>query len=680
MRKIILSILIFVCFLTQIPLHAQEAANEKLTPKPHYGAEANLSLQLLETFHYRKLTMNDSLSAVILKEYIETLDNNKSYFLQSDIDNFQVYADKIDDFTKESNVNVAYEIYDQFKQRFDERMDYLYNNLLDYKFDFTKDEYYDADRSEMSYAKDKDELNEIWRKIIKSQVLSLKLNGKADSSITKTIVSRFDRFKKALNQYKSEDVFEIYMNSIAESFDPHTSYFSPKAYDKFQQDMSLSLEGIGARLQTDNDFTKVIEIIPGGPAMKSDLIHPNDRIVGVGQGEDGEIVDVIGWRIDDVVQLIKGPKGTTVRLEILPAESGIYGPSKTISLVREKIKLEDMEAKAEVVPVMRSGVKYNFGVITIPGFYRDFEAYYNGDPNFNSTTRDVKRLIKELQSKNIDGLMIDLRNNGGGSLEEAIELTGLFIENGPVVQVKSSNKKVSVRKDEDLELNYSGPLTVMINRFSASASEIFAGAIQDYGRGVIIGESTFGKGTVQNVVDLGRYLNLPEGERAGQVKLTIQKFYRVTGSSTQHLGVHPDVNFPSAFGADEFGESGRPSALPWDQIKSANFNPINQVNDKLITEINSEYKHRLDTDKYLKDLVEETEELKNSISKTTISLNEEKRKKEIEELEKKRLDRSANNNSVVDKEGIYDVKDIDVDDKYLREGLIVLSDVVSAIG
>lgn len=680
MRKIVFGLLLLIGALNLIPLKAQQVSYKELEAKPHFGAEANLTLQLLETFHYRKLAMNDSLSAVILNDYIGTLDNNKSYFLQSDIDEFQVYSDKIDDLLKASNVNVAYVIYDRFKARFDERMDYVYKTLLKYEFDFTLDETYESDRSELPYAKDKEELEEIWRKIIKSQVLSLKLNGKADSSINKTIVSRFDRFKKALAQYKSDDVFEIYMNSIAESFDPHTNYFSPKAYDKFQQDMSLSLEGIGARLQTDNDFTKVVEILPGGPAMKSDLIHPDDRIVGVGQGEHGEMVDVIGWRIDDVVQLIKGPKGTTVRLEILPAQSGIYGPSTTISLVRDKIKLEDMEAKAEVVPVTRNGVKYNFGVITLPGFYRDFEAYYNGDPNYNSTTRDVKRLIQELQTKKIDGLMIDLRNNGGGSLEEAIELTGLFIENGPVVQVKSSNKKVVIRKDEDLEINYEGPLTVMINRFSASASEIFAGAIQDYGRGVIIGETTFGKGTVQNVVDLGRYLNLPEGERAGQVKLTIQKFYRVTGSSTQHLGVHPDINFPSAFGADEFGESGRPSALPWDQIKSAKYDPVNKVSDKLITEISSEYKERLQTDRFLKELVEETEELKSSISKSTVSLNEEKRKKEIETLEKKRTERSANNNSIVEKEGIYEVKEIDVEDKYLREGLIILSDIVTVVG
>ncbi len=676
-KKLILSLLFIA---TSISVFAYDSDSTELVPKPQFAAEAKLTAQILDTYHFSKINLNDSLSSVILDSYIETLDNNKSYFIQSDIDSFEKYRYEIDDFTKEGKVDVAYAIYKVFNQRFNDRMAYVDNSLESEDFDFTIDEYYDTDRSKMPWAKNEAELNELWRKVIKSQKLSLTLNDKDPKEINKTIKTRYDRFKKAISQYNSEDVFELYMNTIAEAFDPHSNYFSPKTSDRFQQNISLSLEGIGARLQTDNDFTKVVEVLPGGPAKKSDLIHANDRIVGVGQGEDGEIVDVIGWRIDDVVDLIKGPKGTTVRLEILPAQTGVYGSSETITLVREKIKLEDMEAKAEVIPTTRNGKAYKVGVITLPSFYMDFEAYQKGDPNYNSTTRDVKRLVNELKDKGIDGLMIDLRNNGGGSLAEAIDLTGLFIKDGPVVQVRSSSNKVEVGSDEDPELVYDGPMAVLINRFSASASEIFAGAIQDYHRGVVMGETTFGKGTVQSVIDLGRYITVPEGEKVGQLKLTLQKFYRVTGSSTQHLGVSPDVNFPSAFSADEFGESSRPGALPWDQIKGTKYNPTNQVSPKLLADLNKDYNKRLTTDPVLIDLVEETGELKANIAKTRISLNEEKRKLEIAEAEKKKADRLKLTGTKIQKEGEANPESINLDDKYLEEGVVILAEMISAIG
>ncbi|HNP17252.1 MAG TPA: carboxy terminal-processing peptidase [Fulvivirga sp.] len=676
-KKLILSLLFFAA---SISVFAYDRDSTELVPKPQFAAEAKLTAQILDTYHFSKINLNDSLSSVILDSYIETLDNNKSYFIQSDIDSFEKYRYVIDDKTKEGNVEIAYAIYKVFNQRFNERMAYVDNSLENEDFDFTIDEYYETDRSKKPWAKDEAELNELWRKVIKSQKLNLTLNGKDPKEINKTIKTRYDRFKKAISQYNSEDVFELYMNTIAEAFDPHSNYFSPKTSDRFQQNISLSLEGIGARLQTDNDFTKVVEVLPGGPAKKSDLIHANDRIVGVGQGEDGEIVDVIGWRIDDVVELIKGPKGTTVRLEILPAQTGVYGSSEIITLVREKIKLEDMEAKAEVIPTTRNGKTYKIGVVTLPSFYMDFEAYQKGDPNYNSTTRDVKRLVNELKEKDIDGLLIDLRNNGGGSLAEAIDLTGLFIKDGPVVQVRSSSNKVEVGSDEDTELVYDGPMAVLINRFSASASEIFAGAIQDYHRGVVMGETTFGKGTVQSVIDLGRYITVPEGEKVGQLKLTLQKFYRVTGSSTQHLGVSPDVNFPSAFPAEEFGESSKPGALPWDQIKGTKYSPTNQVSPKLLSELNKDYNKRLTTDPVLIDLVEEIGELKANIAKTRISLNEEKRKLEIEEAEKRKADRLKLTGTKIQGEGDDKPEDIKSDDKYLEEGVVILAEMISAIG
>ncbi|MEQ8475026.1 carboxy terminal-processing peptidase [Fulvivirga sp.] len=659
---------------------ANPSDSTDLVPKPHFASEAQLAAQILSTYHFRKISFNDSLSSVILDDYIETLDNNKSYFLQSDIEEFKKYRYVLDDYTKEGQIEPAYDIYKVFKQRFDERMDYIYSTLLNYNYDFTINEYYNTDRSEEPWSKDEAELNDQWRKIVKSQALSLTLNGKEKNEIAKTIKTRYDRFKKSIDQYNAEDVFELYMNTIAEAFDPHSNYFSPKTSDRFQQNMSLSLEGIGARLQNDNDFTKVVEILPGGPAMKSDAIHADDKIIAVGQGEEGEMVDIIGWRVDDVVTLIKGPKGTTVRLEILPAETGVNGPSETITLVREKIKLEDMEAKAEVIPVTRNGSSFEVGVITLPSFYMDFEAYQKGDPNYNSTTRDVKRLVNELKAKEVDGILIDLRNNGGGSLSEAIDLTGLFIENGPVVQVKTASNKVEVGEDEDPELVYNGPLAVLINRFSASASEIFAGAIQDYHRGVVLGETTFGKGTVQSVIDLGRYINLPEGEKAGELKLTLQKFYRVTGSSTQHLGVSPDVNFPSAFEAKEFGESSRPSALPWDQIKSTKFKPSNQISPQMISALNQDYTKRLESDKDLIQLVDETAELKENISRTKISLNEDIRKKEIEDAEKRKAARNDLSGTKVELEGQQKPDAIDVDDKYLKEGVVILSEIISSVG
>ncbi|UII26153.1 carboxy terminal-processing peptidase [Fulvivirga maritima] len=679
----VLVLLSFITYSSGSLSHLSYDPNDSTTlrPKPYYGDEAKLITQILDTYHYKKIRLNDSISSIVLDDYIETLDNNHSYFLQSDIDSFEKYRTQLDDLTKAGDVSPAYEIYEVFKERFDNRMAYVKDHLLKYEFDYTKDEYYDTDRSKEGWSNNTEELNNLWRKMVKSQALSLKLTGKTQEEITDMITKRYDRFDKAIQQYKSEDVFELYMNTLAEAFDPHTNYFSPRTSDRFKQNMSLSLEGIGARLQTEADYTKVIQVIPGGPAAKSNLVHENDRIIGVGQGEEGEIVDVVGWRIDDVVELIKGPKGTTVKLELLPAETGVNGPSKEITLVREKIKLEDMEAKAKVVPFNKDGKEYNIGVITLPSFYMDFEAYQKGDPNYNSTTRDVKRLVKELEAKGIDGLMMDLRNNGGGSLAEAIDLTGLFIKDGPVVQVRSSSNKIEVGEDEDPDVIYDGPMAVMINRFSASASEIFAAAIQDYHRGVVVGEQTFGKGTVQSMIDLARYMNVPDGEKVGQLKLTLQKFYRVTGSSTQHMGVSPDVNLPSAFDAKEFGESANKSALPWDQISSANFSTTNKVSSQMVSKLNNDYNKRMKTDVDLKELVEDTKELKESLARTRISLNEEKRKEEMEEAEKRKANRVSMNGTKIDKEGKKTPEDeIDLDDQYLKEGVIILTDLISDIG
>lgn len=652
----------------------------ELKPKPVYGKEAKVVSFILDNNHYRKINLDDSLSAVILTQYIESLDNNKTYFTAADIAAFDKYKDKIDDLTKAENVGPAYEIYNVFKHRFDERMDHVLGTLVNENFDYTKDEYYETDRTKEPWPKNDAELNEIWRKIIKNQALSLKLAGKKPEEIQKTLKERYERLVKTYTRdVNSEDIFSMYMNSITESYDPHTNYMSPSMADRFKQSISLSLEGIGARLQTENDYTKVVEILPGGPAEKSDLIKVNDRIVSVGQGEDGEMVDVIGWRIDDVVKLIKGPKGTKVRLGILPAETGVGGPAKEFILVRDKIKLEDQQAKKQMINFQNDGKTMNLGVITLPSFYMDFEAYQKGDQNYNSTTRDVQRLIKEMQREGMDGLVLDLRNNGGGSLTEAIDLTGIFIKNGPVVQVKNSANKIEVGADDDPTVVYNGPLVVLTNRFSASASEIFAGAIQDYNRGIVVGESTYGKGTVQTVIDLGKFINDPDSE-VGQLKLTFQKFYRVTGSSTQHRGVMPDIQLPTALDPEQFGESSQPSALPWDEIRGTLYQKTPVVNTRVLAELNKSYNNRLKTDANLGRFVDSTAVVRKNMKDTRISLNEAVRKKELEEVQRREAGAKLNT-KLPAKEQPLSTDLSELNDQYLREGLFVLRDLIrSKIG
>jgi len=502
----------------------------------------------------------------------------------------------------------------------------------------------------------------------------LKLAGKKPDEITETLKTRYQRFAKTFSQFTSEDVFGIYMNSITEAYDPHTNYMSPKQSDLFKQQMSLSLEGIGAQLQSENDYTKIVRILPGGDAQKSGKVNENDLIIAVAQGKDGEMVDVVGWRLDDVVKLIKGPKGTVVRLMILPAKTGVNGPAQEVVLVRDKIKLEDQAAKKEVINYQLNGRQAKLGVISLPSFYMDYEAYQKGDPNYKSTTRDVKQLVGELKAEGVDGIVMDLRNNGGGSLPEAVDLTGLFIKNGPVVQVKNSSSKIDVLADDDKEIFYSGPLVVLTNRFSASASEIFAGAIQDYQRGVVVGEPTFGKGTVQTVLDLSRFIN--DDEPVGDLKLTFQKFYRVTGSSTQHKGVSPDISLPSAFDAEHFGESASPSALPWDVIRAASFQKTTDVNERVVAALNKSYQDRVRYDANLKKFISETDILRKNINETRISLNENKRKQEMADAEEKKAAEKLDT-KVTSKEGLPVNELQNMKDEYLREGLLILGELVT---
>ena len=647
-------------------------------PNSYYLLEDQLVNTILTRYHYKKFDLNDSLSSVILDRFINSLDNGKNYFLKSDIDLFEKYRNKLDDDIKSGDISPFYEIFNIFLSRMVERVNYI-NTLLDTEFDYTKDEKFLVNRDKAVWQKNEEGMNDLWRKRIKNDALGLKLNGKDWEAIKSNLKKRYENYSRILDQYNSEDVFQLAMNSFTEAIDPHTNYLSPITSDNFKIDMSLSLEGIGARLQSDDGYTKIVEIIPGGPAFKSEKLHVDDRIVAVAQGDSEEFVDVVGWRITDVVQLIRGPKGTKVRLQIIGAGKTLNSIPKEIALIRDKIKLEDQSAQSSVIDIINGGESYKMGVITIPKFYIDFDAERNGDKNYKSTSRDIKNLLVDLEKKNIDGLIIDLRNDGGGSLEEAIKVTGLFIKDGPVVQVRNANGQIMVDKDLDPDIVYSGPMAVLVNRYSASASEIFSGAIQNYGRGLIIGENTYGKGTVQNLIDLNR-ISSSNKFKLGQVKLTIAKFYRIDGSSTQKVGVIPDIVFPSPIDQKDFGESSEPSALPWDKINATDYKKFSELNS-FIPKLNQLSENRRNSDPEFKYIREDIEEYKEAVKRDYVSLNENMRKKEKEEKEEKEFQRENERRKV---KGLKLLKkgetppenEEETPDPYLTESAQIIADYI----
>ncbi len=598
-------------------------------------AEA-LVIRILTNYHYRKLKLDDSLSVAVYNKYLDDIDHNKLYFLASDVAKFDQYKTSFDDFLIRDELEVPYGIYNTFRKRYQERSAYIQNLLSKPEpFDFTKEESLNTDTDKMTWAKSSAELDDTWRKYIKSEALDLKLAGKADTLALRTLRDRYKNRDRALARIRTEQVFQMYMNAYAESLDPHTNYLGPVSADRFKQDMSQSLEGIGALLREEDNYIKIVEVIPGGPAFRGKQLKKEDRIMGVAQGDNTNFTDIVGWFVDDAVKLIKGPKGTIVRLQVLAANALPNTPPREIRIVREKIKLEEQRAKSEMVTVDRADKPMKIGVIDIPLFYRDFEGAQKREKEFSSTTRDVQTQIEQLRKDGAEGIVIDLRNNGGGSLTEAISLTGLFISKGPVVQVKESQGELEVQSDTDASIAYDGPLAVMVNRFSASASEIFAAAIQDYKRGVIVGEQTYGKGTVQTLVDLNRWVP-KETENLGEVKITVAKFYRINGSSTQMRGVTPDLNLPTAFKVDEYGESSQPSALPWDQIPSTRYEVTNNISDLIVKQLRDKYNDRLKTDEDLKKLVSDFAEFKKAREDKTVSLQIDKRRKERAESEKKR--------------------------------------------
>lgn len=630
-----------------------------IKPDEQQSLVAKEVVTLIENYNYKKIQLNDSISSLILDRYIKALDPSKYYFLASDIKEFEQFRNSLDDDLRNGDLSAPFYIFNVYLKRYNEWIAFSLQNVKT-KFDFNSNDKYVYDREKLPWAVTRAALNEIWQKRLKYEMINLQIAGTSEAKNIETLTKRYQNQKSQVAKVNNQDVFQTLMDAFTESIDPHTNYFNPTNATAFNEDMARSFDGIGARLMVENEVVKISEIIPGGPAFKSKQLNAGDRIVGVAQG-NGEFEDIIGWRIDNSVSKIKGPRGTTVRLKVIPAGQDLSSKPVIIALVREKIVMEEQSAKKTVKTIQSNGKAYKVGIITVPAFYADFKAASAGDPNYKSTTRDVRLLIDSLKNRDkVDAIMMDLRSNGGGSLVEAIDLTGLFIDRGPVVQVRDLKGRIDVSQDTNPGVAWDGPFGVMVDRLSASASEIFAGAIQDYGRGIIMGTQTYGKGTVQSSIDLNKLLNpsmlqrlaslinktaVVKGEapkeapQLGQINLTMAKFYRVNGSSTQHKGVMPDIVFPSIYPLDKIGEDTEASALPWDVIPRSNFNPVADLSP-LKTELVNRHKARMEQSVDYKLLVQDIDDMQKRDKETSIVLNQAKLKAERDSLETKSLERT----------------------------------------
>ncbi|TJY61335.1 tail-specific protease [Sphingobacterium alkalisoli] len=623
-----------------------EEGGINLVPTVQHEVIAKEVAMLLENHSYKKVPMSDSVSAIVFDNLIKSVDQGKTYLIQADIDGLQQYKHTISQDFRDGDLSASFLIFNIYSQRYLQCMEYALTQI-DAPHDFTIEENYSNFREKLDWFKSEEELKDQWRKRVKYDLLNLRLTSTdkdADQDKHKeTLRKRYNNLISQAKKTNSNDAFQLIMTSLTDAVDPHTTYYNPSFAQAFNEGMSNTLEGIGARLQMENEMVTIKEIIAGGPAFKDKRLEMDDRIIGVAQ-DDGEFEDIIGWRLDAAVAKIKGPKGTVVRLKILPAGQELTAQPKIIALTREKIVIAEESAQKSVKTVRgEDGKSYKVGVITLPKFYIDFEGYRKRDPDYKSTTRDVKLILDSLNDEKVDAVVLDLRNNGGGSLQEAIELTGLFIDKGPVVQVRDARNRVQVESDTESGVKWSGPFGVIINRFSASASEIFAGAIQDYGRGVILGSTTYGKGTVQSAIEMARFISptnrllmkaaggdpdVPNGApEFGQINITMGKFYRVNGSSTQHRGVDADVIFPTQYSAEKFGESSEPSALPWDQIKTTTYAKVGDLTTT-IQKLNAAHQARMAKSPEYKFLLEDIEEFNKDEAVPQISLNEIKLKKE----------------------------------------------------
>ncbi|HET7562737.1 MAG TPA: carboxy terminal-processing peptidase [Rhodanobacteraceae bacterium] len=602
---------------------AQPIAKYKVTPAPVLKPTASqkqaaiLAARLLTRFQYEALPLDDAMSAKIFDAYFKALDGSKLFFTQQDIDKFAPDRTKLDDAIWNGDMSIPFAIFNLYEQRAGERTAYALK-LLKQDFKLDGDGTYQFDRDKATWAANTDAVDALWKARVENDWIRLKLAGKGDAEIRKTLSRRYENYLDRVHQLDSEDVFQTFMNSYAMAIDPHTNYFGPRASQNFDITMKLSLEGIGAVLQEHDEYTVIREVVPGGPAAKSGKLEVGDKIVGVGQGECGALEDVIGWRIDDVVAKIRGHKGTVVRLEILPAEGGPDAKPVLVTLVRKKVTIADSVAKKKVIDVKEGGRTLKVGIIDLPSFYEDFDAASHGEPDYRSASRDVAKLLKQLKSEHVSAVIVDLRDNGGGSLSEAVNLSGLFIGKGPVVQVRDSRGRVE-EQDSDETMLWSGPMAVLVNRGSASASEIFTAAIQDYGRGLIIGEQTFGKGTVQNLTSLDKLAMNPK-PTLGELKMTIAEFFRVNGDSTQLHGVTPDILFPHSIGYKDYGESSYPNALQWTHIPAADYTPV-ASQKPLVAPLTAEHDTRATTDPAWKLLLDELTAARTLHDQKSVSLN-----------------------------------------------------------
>lgn len=634
---------------------------DAIKPSPEHAAIAKEITNIFERYTYKKVQMNDSISMIIYDNLLKTLDEGKNYFHQADIDVFKAYRTKMGEDLKKGDLSSSYHIFNVYIQRYLERMDFALTQI-DANHDFSASENYVYNRKELPYFKDENEANDQWRKRVKYDLLNLRLGTKTltDSVIQNHKELLKSRYNELISQTKKSDnneAFQIIIAAMTDAMDPHTSYFNPYFAQQYNEGISNTFEGIGARLVMENEVVKVMEVIVGGPVFRDKALEIDDKIIAVAQGEEGEFEDIVGWRLDRAVSKIKGPKGTIVRLKVIPAGQDLTSNPKIVSLTREKIVVEEESAKKEIKIVKgEDGKDYKVGIINIPKFYLDFNALRNRDPNYKSTTRDVKLILDTLKQENVDAVLIDLRFNGGGSLLESVELTGLFIPYGPVVQVRDTRDRVDVNSDTDPSVYWDGPMAVLVNRMSASASEIFAGAIQDYGRGLIIGSTTYGKGTVQSAIDMGNIISAstklllkaqtnggdesyPVGApQFGQINMTMAKYYRVTGHSTQHKGVVPDVLFPSSINEEKYGESAYPAALPWDLIESSKFVKTGDFTS-ILPQINLLHNARLQKDPGYQFLLEDIKLMSDREKENSISLQDETLKKERDNDSKKYRER-----------------------------------------
>ena len=636
----------FILFLVTVAQGAtldSVAPLPELKPVPQEAQAAHLTAEVLARYHYKMVPIDDALSQKIFDKYLKSLDPEKLFFVQDDIDNFSRERARLGTALLQQDLSVPFAMFNLYEQRAAERFAYA-RTLLKTGFDFQLKESYQFERDKKAWPTSEAQVRDLWRKRVKNDWLRLKLAGKNDGNIAEILDKRYEGFRKRLGRVTGADAFQTYMNAYTTAIEPHTNYLAPRAAEDFDISMRLSLVGIGAVLTESDDLVTIRELVPGGPASLSGQLKIGDHIAGVAQGEGGVMTDVQGSRLDDTVALIRGAPDSVVVLDIIPADAGPDGKHKLVTLIRKTISLEQQAAKSSVRSVTDGKASRRIGVITLPSFYEDFAGRQNGVKDFRSASRDVARLLDELKKDKVDAVLIDLRNNGGGSLTEAVELTGLFIGKGPVVQQRNASGEITVQSDTNPAVAWNGPLGVLINRGSASASEIFAAAIQDYGRGLIIGEPSFGKGTVQTVIDLDRVAKNSKPQ-FGELKLTIAQFFRINGGTTQLRGVTPDILFPAASDAEDFGESSFDNALPWMQIKAANYVPEGDLKG-LVPILSTLHDARVKKDKNFQYLQEDLALSRLARDKNLISLNEAERRKERDAQEARLRSREGRQDAI----------------------------------